>query len=119
MQLVNSESELSHPYTKVACKLPKALFCPLSLFQSLHRCWRSWRYVSSSPVGPRRLADDIIPTGPARPQVLPVDGFDRQCDRGRHDTHTAVPVSPQTAVGSPHCEGPADRCVYTEPWGHL
>lgn len=73
----------------------------------------------SGPAGPRRLADDIIPTGPAGPQVLPVDGFDRQRDRGGHDAHTAMPVSPQAAVGSHHREGAADRCVYTESRGHL
>lgn len=63
--------------------------------------------MSPCPVSPRRLADDIISAGTAGPQILPVDGFDRQRDRGGHDAHTAVPVSPQTAVGSPGCEGPS------------
>lgn len=88
------------------------------LFLSSYRLWRS-RYISSSPIGPWRLAYDIISPGPVGPQVLPVDGFDRQCDWSHHDTHTAMPVSPQTAVGLPHCARPTDRCVHTEPGGHL
>lgn len=77
------------------------------------------RRVSSGRPAPPRLADDIIPTGPDSPQVLPVDGFDRQRDRGGHDTHTAVPLSPPAAVGPPHCGGAADRSVYTESRSHL
>lgn len=83
------------------------------------RLIETWRLVSFGIACPWRLADDIIPTGPAGAQVLPAYGFDRQCDRVCHDTHTTLPVSPATAVGSPHWEGAADRCVYTESWGHL
>ena len=73
----------------------------------------------SGPAGAWRLADDIIPAGPAGPQVLPLDGLDGQRDRGRHVTHTAVPVAPQTAVGPPHCEGAAAGRVHTGPGGCL
>lgn len=73
----------------------------------------------SSSACPWCLADVVIPTGTAGAQVFPVDGFDRQRDRGGHDTHTAMPVSPQTAVGPPHCEGPADRCWNTESGSRL
>lgn len=106
---------------------PKALcVLPTSLLQSISRPCRltvlqTWRSgcVSSSPAGPWHLADDIILTGPAGAQVFPVDGFDRQCDRGSHDTHIAVPVSPQTSLGPPHSEGPADRCWNIESRGRL
>lgn len=98
-------------------------FQPLCFDSSYRRCGvillQTQRCVQPGPVGPRRPADDIIPPGSASPQVLPVDGFDRQCDRGSHDTHTAVPVSPQTAVGPPRCEGAADRCVYSQSGGRL
>lgn len=80
---------------------------------------QEWRRVLLSSAGPWRLTDDIIPAGPAGPQVLLVDGFDRQRDRVSHDSHSALPVSPQTSLGSPQFEGPADWCWYTESGGRL
>lgn len=110
-----SQTRATHKQTLLTQTATKSNFS----VQSSYRCLivlqtRRSRRVSSGPAGPHRPADDIIPAGPAGPQVLPADGFDRQRDRGDHDTHTAVPVSPPTAVGPPRCDGAADRRVYTE-----
>lgn len=66
-----------------------------------------------------RPVDDIIPPGPAGPQILPADGFDGQRDRCRHDAHTALPVPPPTAGGATHGEGAPDRRVHPEHGGRM